>query len=219
MILVALSDIHSATASLALIASDLDRADAVILSGDITDFGGPDELAAVVDKIEEFGRPVFGVCGNCDQPQAAAKLAALSNGIERKAVIINGLPVVGIGGSLPCPVKTPNEFSEAHFASVLSQEPFASLAPRSFVFVSHQPPLDTLVDKASKGGHVGSGSVRRFVESKQPLLCITGHIHEAKGLDMLGETRIVNPGPFKSGNYAVIEIAGTTVQDISLRSV
>jgi Icc-related predicted phosphoesterase len=75
------------------------------------------------------------------------------------------------------------------------------------------------VDKAWIGSYVGSREIRKFIETKKPMLCITGHIHEARGVDEIGETRIVNPGAFKSGNYAVIEMEGRRVRDVYLRKV
>ncbi len=219
MILLALADIHSKTASLRSISGDLAAADAVLLAGDITHFGGAAELSAVLDEVKKPGRWVFAVAGNCDRPEAAAALAESECGIEGKIISIRGVPVAGIGGSLPCPGTTPNEFSEADFGRLLSQEPFASLLPGSFIFVSHEPPLNTAVDKAWIMRHVGSREIRRFVEMKKPLLCITGHIHESRGVDTIGETRIVNPGAFKSGNYAVVEIENMKVKDVSLRKV
>ncbi|MBS7654873.1 metallophosphoesterase, partial [Candidatus Bathyarchaeota archaeon] len=40
----------------------------------------------------------------------------------------------------------------------------------------------------------------------KPALTLCGHIHEAKGADKIGETLIVNPGPSKQGNYAIIDV-------------
>ncbi|HMD68157.1 MAG TPA: metallophosphoesterase family protein [Chitinivibrionales bacterium] len=219
MILLALADIHSKTSSLKSISGDLATADAVLLAGDITHFGDAAELSAVLDEVKKSGRPVFAVAGNCDRPEAAATLAESECGIEGRAVSVGGVAIAGIGGSLPCPGTTPNEFSEADFGRLLSQGPFASLSSGSFIFVSHEPPLNTAVDKAWIMRHVGSREIRRFVETKKPLLCVTGHIHESRGVDTIGETRIVNPGAFKSGNYAVIEIENMKVKDISLKKV
>ncbi|RKX77183.1 MAG: metallophosphoesterase, partial [Spirochaetes bacterium] len=36
--------------------------------------------------------------------------------------------------------------------------------------------------------------------------CISGHIHESVGIDRLEDTLLVNPGAFKSGRYALIEL-------------
>jgi Icc-related predicted phosphoesterase len=48
---------------------------------------------------------------------------------------------------------------------------------------------------------VGSIAVRTFIEEKQPLLCVTGHIHESKGQDYIGRTLVLNPGMMKDGGY------------------
>jgi hypothetical protein len=217
VILLALTDIHSKIALLKSIAADIEAADAVLIAGDITHFGGSGELVTVLDEVKKYGRPVYGVCGNCDRPEAIIALAQSGAGIDRKAAVVGGMTVVGIGGSLPAPGGTPNEFSEADYKRFLGLEPFASLAPGSFILVSHQPPANTAVDKVWIGTHVGSSEIRSFIETKKPLLCITGHIHEALGLDTIGYTRIVNPGPLKSGNYAMIEIEGAKVKGIELK--
>jgi len=43
------------------------------------------------------------------------------------------------------------------------------------------------------------------------VLC--GHIHESRGEDTIGASRIVNPGPVASGHYALVEV----VEDVSVR--
>lgn len=50
--------------------------------------------------------------------------------------------------------------------------------------------------------HVGSKIIRKFIEDIQPLACFTGHIHEGKAIDTIGNTKIINPGPFKKGKFA-----------------
>jgi Icc-related predicted phosphoesterase len=71
------------------------------------------------------------------------------------------------------------------------------------VFLLHTPPYRTLLDRAALDGkmvdhvpldvHVGSIAVRRFIESRQPLLTLHGHVHESARLtgswrDRLGRT-------------------------------
>lgn len=60
------------------------------------------------------------------------------------------------------------------------------------VFLFHTPPHDTALDRAALDGvrvdhvqvdlHVGSIAVRRFIETRQPLLTLHGHIHESARL-------------------------------------
>jgi hypothetical protein len=40
----------------------------------------------------------------------------------------------------------------------------------------------------------------------QPILVVSGHVHEAQGEDKIGSTVLVNTGPAKNGKYARISI-------------
>lgn len=67
------------------------------------------------------------------------------------------------------------------------------------VFLFHTPPYDTSLDRAALDGktyehvaldvHVGSIAVRRFIEERQPLITLHGHIHESTR--MTGEWKIL----------------------------
>lgn len=68
------------------------------------------------------------------------------------------------------------------------------------VFLFHTPPYETLLDRADLDGrsvdhvpldlHVGSIAVRRFIEARQPLLTLHGHIHESARLTGFWRDRI-----------------------------
>ena len=75
------------------------------------------------------------------------------------------------------------------------------------VFLFHTPPYDTPLDRAALDGqkyehvaidvHVGSIAVRRFIETRQPLITLHGHIHESTRLTgewkiRLGRTVCIN---------------------------
>ncbi len=47
----------------------------------------------------------------------------------------------------------------------------------------------------------GAGQSREFIEQQQPLACFCGHIHEGQGIDRIGDTLIINPGPLRRGGY------------------
>jgi uncharacterized protein len=124
---------------------------------------------------------------------------------------------MGCGGSNPTPFNTPTEFSEKELASTLNQaylqaQNFIELAEPlehhqiPLILISHTPPLNTALDLLQDGNHVGSSAVRTFIERKQPPLCLTGHIHEAKGSDRIGETLILNPGMISKGGWIEIVI-------------
>jgi Icc-related predicted phosphoesterase len=73
------------------------------------------------------------------------------------------------------------------------------------IFLFHSPPHKTLLDRAALDGkvvdhvsvdvHVGSIAIRRFVESRQPLVTLHGHVHESPRLtgawrDRIGKTEM-----------------------------
>jgi Icc-related predicted phosphoesterase len=75
------------------------------------------------------------------------------------------------------------------------------------VFLFHAPPYDTRLDRAALDGkavdhvpldpHVGSIAIRRFLEARQPLLSLHGHVHESARLtgdwrDRLGHTHCLS---------------------------
>ena len=40
----------------------------------------------------------------------------------------------------------------------------------------------------------------------QPILAVSGHIHEAFALDSIGQTAVLNPGALCDGRFAIAEI-------------
>ena len=110
---------------------------------------------------------------------------------------------------------TPNEIAEDEILS-LAEDGWkdVSVAVRT-VFVPHAPPSQSTLDRTSGGLHVGSISVRRFIERRQPTVTICGHIHESRGVEKMGRTQVVNCGLAAKGMYAVITLDKTV--EIALR--
>ena len=86
-----------------------------------------------------------------------------------------------------------------------------------FIFVAHCPPWGTPLDVLPNGRHVGSLSIRRFVEhwSKdgRMLASLHGHIHESPNISGATQTRIhdaqcINPGQREHLQFALLEISG-----------
>jgi uncharacterized protein len=212
----ACTDIHGKTQAVNAIGDALASADLVLIAGDVTHFGGKAALLSVLDEIKKYNGSVLAVPGNCDTAEAGIGLEETGIALHGKRCEVKGVTVAWLGGSLPCPRKTPCEFSEEEFRRVLEGPAFSNVPEGGFVFVTHQPPLGTKLDKAFTGGNVGSTAIRDFIEARKPFLCITGHIHEGKGIDRIGNTLLVNPGPLRHGCYAVIEIEGQSVKNVEL---
>jgi Icc-related predicted phosphoesterase len=207
MNIMGITDLHGLVDSLERVGKALSEADLVILSGDITHFGAEREAKTVIEAVLRFNGKVYAVPGNCDYPGVLAFLENEGMSLHRRAVTFEDHVIAGLGGSLPCPGMTPNEFSEEEFENFLEELEKSVPAGKPFVFVSHQPPRNTVCDLAGGRTHVGSPSVRSFIQKTLPLVCFSGHIHEAVGIDSIGDTRVVNPGPLKTESYALAAVS------------
>jgi len=79
---------------------------------------------------------------------------------------------------------------------MLSNSPACS---QPFILVSHAPPADSHLDLLLEGKHVGSQAVRQFLEQRQPILSLHGHLHESPIVSghisqRYGKCLAVNPG-------------------------
>lgn len=71
--------------------------------------------------------------------------------------------------------------------------------PEQTIALIHCPPYQTHCDLLYSGQHIGSAAVRRWIERRQPVLTLHGHIHESPEVsgsfsDRLGKTTVINPG-------------------------
>lgn len=211
-----LTDIHGNYSKINQI-PELKTSDLVILSGDITHFGHKKDIDDIISFIDH--RNVYAVTGNCDHDDVEDYLREKEIIIKTEGTKINNLVFIGLGGSLPCPGKTPKEFPEEYYDRILKEYSSLNSTNEPLILVTHQPPYKTRNDRIFYGVHVGSKSIRKFIENHKPLVCLTGHIHEGKGIDSIGSTKIVNPGPFRNGNYAVININSDNEVEVELQRI
>jgi Icc-related predicted phosphoesterase len=183
--------------------------DLAIICGDVTNFGSVEEAKKLLALVSKTELPVLYVPGNCDPPQLTREEMGHAKCIHDTCMKVQDVAFFGVGGSPPTPFRTPFELSEGEIDLLLhhgfDQCSRGGKTSRT-VLVSHSPPRGTCLDLTSGGEHVGSSSVRRFVEEKRPALVLCGHIHEASGLDKIGSSVIVNPGPARHNQCAVIDL-------------
>lgn len=216
MILIGMTDIHGDTGRLDTMAADLAKADVVVVAGDLTHFGHRDAARRVVDALRAWNPALLAVPGNCDYREVDEYLTGQGINLHGNCVNTHGVCFLGAGGALPGPARTPREFSDDELGAVLGGVACHVDFAQPAVLVVHNPPLNTVADRVTPRLHVGSASVRRFVEEHQPILCLTGHIHEGRGIDTIGRTRVVNPGPLREGFYLYAEI-GQDLEFLELR--
>ena len=203
------SDLHgSERAALEIRSGSLKcKANLVVLCGDITHFGDITQAQKLLEKASPSNIPVFYVPGNCDPPVLAEfkDLAKIYN-IHGCIHSIDDTCLGGVGGAPPSPFNTPFELNENRIRQVLDSISSKLKGCARTILVSHSPPADTSLDQTQSGIHVGSRSVREFIERVQPDLVLCGHIHESLGKDTLGRSVMVNPGSARHGSYAIINL-------------
>lgn len=217
MNIIAITDLHGKKNILPSLAPELESADLLLLCGDNTHFGKQKEMEEIMLQLRGKIPAIYAVTGNCDYPEAEKYLVAEGISLNASVKKFSGYSLVGLSGSLPCPGRTPNEYSEEEYEAILGALSIPAGEP--LLMVSHQPPYNTLNDAVSPGFHVGSKSIRKFIEKYQPLFCFTGHIHEGRAVDHIGRTMVVNPGPAGTGNFTLVVIEENEVKNISLRNL
>jgi Icc-related predicted phosphoesterase len=121
------------------------------------------------------------------------------------------LGVFGCGGSNITPMDTPTELEEDELTAVLERGHAAVATAARRLMICHTPPYDTKLDRLLDGRPVGSPAVRAFIEARRPDLAVVGHIHEGRGVDEVGATRVLNAGALRDGGYVVVEDDGRTL--------
>jgi len=178
----------------------------IVVCGDMTHFGSVKDAEVMLSPLIASGIPTLYVPGNCDSPELAETPIAGAIFLHGKCVSQTGVAFLGLGGAPASPFHTLFELSEAEMMKILNGAVGQCSRNRWFIVVSHSTPKDTRVDSTFSGIHAGSVSLRRFIEENKPNAVFCGHIHEARAIDRMGETIIVNPGPARHGNCAVADL-------------
>jgi len=179
----------------------------VLFAGDIAPYRGIYQTSKLLDELDTFiDVPLLCVPGNMDPPEHYEKPREKVINIHGKAIAINNLVVIGVGGSPPTPFGTVFELEEKAIEELLSGAAANVASFDNAIVLSHSPPYATKCDIVYMGQHVGSKTIRRFIEERKPLLCVCGHIHESRAVDRIDRTVIVNPGPCMKGFYALIDV-------------
>ena len=186
--LLAVADIHSRTAALRTIQREVGRhaPDAVILAGDLTNYGDAAEIQRVLDAIP--GR-VLAIPGNLDVPRAfqAGILKSHAESLVGDGVEIHGRIIAGLADRS-------GEFARA-----------------CEVLVMHEPPRGIL-DDIGGGRHIGLPEHLEALQRLRPKVVLCGHCHESPGVVTQDAIWVVNCTLGGTGQGALIELDGPHVQ-------
>ena len=158
------------------------------------------------------------VTGGNDDPQELVDLLEASqsdhviNCEGRIVTLDDTFPMANCGYSNPTPWDTPRETDEETLEKYLEESLQGIDDFENAIFNFHVPPYDSTLDDCPKldwatdppspvivagvaqSAPAGSRAVRNVIERHQPLLVLTGHIHESRGLVKIKRSTIVNPG-------------------------
>ena len=109
----------------------------------------------------------------------------------------------------PTPWNSPREEPDEKLYERLNSYWSNITDPDRAILEIHAPPYQSTIDEAPlldenfnpviRSGQIvkipaGSKAVKRFIEEKQPLIVLSGHIHESPGFVKIGRTWVINPG-------------------------
>ncbi|MBS3052200.1 MAG: metallophosphoesterase family protein [Candidatus Aenigmarchaeota archaeon] len=185
--------------------------EAILYTGDFTDVTTPkgfsqEEIALlIIEELKTLKKPVFAVPGNNDTVKVIDIIKKEGISIHGKGVMLKDVGFYGYGGA-KTPFNTTIEPTEEELKTNLEKGWNDIKDVTKKIQLTHMPPLNTRLDMVSTGTHVGSKTIREFIETKRPLASVSAHIHEARGVDRIGNTLLLNPGRISEGYFGLITI-------------
>ncbi len=200
MKILALADLHGKFFRLDGIIKKSDPVDIVIIAGDLTHGGPPENAVRTLSILKHFCPRVLCVPGNWDTAEVRSAISEYAVNLEEGPKIYQDTEFMGIGSSNVTGNDTPCELPEEEIAYRL--EVLLARTPMSrTVLVTHAPPLNTL-DMTQKGAQ-GSAALRSALDKVDVIIC--GHIHSARGKVKEGAW-VINPGYAAEGQAAIIDL-------------
>jgi len=217
MRLLAIADLHGKLENLEQILRVVRPVDVVLLAGDLTHFGTPEQAEQIVRQAQAVCPTVFAVAGNCDCREICDRLRKVGVSVHGVGKRVGEVGFHGLA-AIPTWKTGMYQMSEDELAEVL-QAGLADVAGAPVrVLLTHVPPYGTSLDRVFLGRHCGSRALRQFVETHRPALLVCGHIHESAGVEDFGPTVMVNCGPAARGSYALVDLVVRTAADADTAS-
>lgn len=218
MDIVVISDIHGDVENLITYFEKIKeyKFDVVVCPGDFTDTNVPrgftqeDIAGLIIKELKTLKKPILAVPGNVDPKNIVKILEEEKISVHGKGVSIGEYGFYGCGGA-QTPFGTNIEPTEEEIKRKL-KEALEDVGKFKYkIQVTHNPPSESRLDMIQSGLHVGSDAVKEAIESYNPIVAISAHIHEARGVDHLKNTFLMNSGRFPEGYFGLINIVNGSV--------
>ncbi|MEM5852879.1 MAG: metallophosphoesterase [Candidatus Aenigmatarchaeota archaeon] len=217
MKILVISDIHNDIENLMEYLDKIQNLDfdVIVIPGDFTDlppkgFSSIEITKLIIEEIKTLKKPMLSVPGNWDR-DIIELLEEEDISIHGRGKIIDEIGFYGFGGART-PFDTFYEPGEREIEEGLKKGFEEVKKAKVKVQVTHMPPFRTKLDVTYTGAHVGSEAVRKAIENYKPVLAISAHIHEARGLDEINGTKLINAGRFPEGYCGFVEIVNNKVE-------
>ncbi len=171
------------------------QTDIILCAGDLTIF--ENNLEKYMRKLDSIGKPVLIIPGNHESTASLSLVASDTKNVKlihKSFYLFNDFIFFGWGGggfalNEPDFDKAASQFSDSWNAQEKKDGKNYKL-----ILVTHAPPYGTKLDDL--GEHIGCRNILNFIKKFQPVLAVSGHIHETAGAkDKIGSSIVVNPGP------------------------
>lgn len=198
MKILAFTDAHGDMSAFDQIIIKAKDADLIVCAGDLTSWGS--EINKILEKLKKAMKPMLVIAGNHETDEELKKACAAFDYVicidnqNYKGEIITyefeNYVFLGYGGGGFSTKDQKFEQLTNQFAKHIKKD-------KKLILVTHAPPYGTRLDDMAAIGHRGSQSIMGFIEKYQPILSISGHLHEtAERKQMIGKTLAINPGAF-----------------------
>lgn len=194
-----LSDLHQKKSGIEWINRVIkdEKPDFVLFLGDVTDSGTGEDAAELIGAINS---KVYVIPGNTDSRDFPRCISDVAIDMHGKSTNIGGYELAGLGGSNITIFGTSFELTEDEIYKGLKP-----ISKNKMILMTHVPSYGIL-DSIPSGLHVGSPSVKKIVDEFHPILALSGHVHEDRGVRDIAGTVFVNPGPAREGYSAIVSI-------------
>jgi uncharacterized protein len=239
----AAGDIHSSEenrpAVAAAFAEITDHVDAILLAGDLTTHGEPEQAEVLANACRGLGIPVVAVLGNHDWHAnraaeivdllSSAGLVVLDRGwteLESRDTRIGVVGTKGFVGGFPDSTLT--DFGEPIMRAVYAEttdevealnrglEAIADCSIR--IVLLHYAPTASTIEGEPPGiwAFLGSDRLARPITDHRPDLVLHGHGHAGTYEGFIGAVPVYNVSlPVMGRDFAVFELGDRTVRDVS----
>lgn len=143
---------------------------------------------------------IFMMPGNDDVKETTAMIESVKSlhQIHGKCVQVDDVTIAGYSYVPPTPFRL-KDWEKPEESILKDLDRLAKDFGDEVILSIHAPPYGTGLDIIKENEHIGSKSVRKFIEKEQPFLTLHGHIHESSGISNLvmskiGSTFAFNPG-------------------------